>query len=180
MGFKEVLDLDANMTISLGGRDKKTGKPNPTQAEGYFLGSKQVVSKRAKTGFSYLHILQTEEGNLGIWGKTDLDRKIRSVPAGAMTRITQSGMQVTENGDMYKFRVEVDADNSIDVSSISSSDRNDTQDVVTSDTEDHEEEAALDEPNLVKTAPPKVAASTPTSSQQSRVQALLNRSTRAN
>lgn len=116
MGFKEVTSLDTDHTTALGGINKKTGKSNPTSAEGYYLGSKKVESKKARSGFAYLHILQTPKGNLGIWGKTDLDRKILSVPPGSMVRVTHTGMLTTPNGDMYKFKVEVDSDNTIEVS----------------------------------------------------------------
>lgn len=115
MAFKEVQSLDADNTTALGGFNKKTGKKNPTNAEGYYLGTRQVDSPRSKSGKSALHFLQTPKGNLGVWGKTDLDRKLSNVPAGTMVRITQSGTVPTPNGDMYKFKVEVDPDNTIEV-----------------------------------------------------------------
>src|SRR3954468_6708897 len=111
MGFREVQTLDAEVTIALGGRNKKTGKANPTSAEGYFLGSRQVDSKKSKNGKASIHFLQTAEGNLGVWGKTDLDRKLSAVTPGTMVRITQSGMVATPNGDMYKYKVEIDESN---------------------------------------------------------------------
>ncbi len=113
MAFKEVSSLDADVTIALGKKDKATGKPYPKQAEGYFLGSRTVENKR---GESKLHFLQTPKGNLGIWGTTDLNRKLASAPVGAMVRITSTGTKPTPNGDMYTYKVEVDADNSIEVS----------------------------------------------------------------
>lgn len=116
MAFKEILSLDADTTISLGGVDKKTGKPNAKTVEGYFIGTKLIVSKKAKDGFSRLHILQTAKGNLGVWGKTNLDQKMLTVTPGVMIRVTQSGKQNTPNGEMYLFKVEHDNDNSIEVS----------------------------------------------------------------
>lgn len=115
MAFKEVQSLDADNVISLGGQNKKTGKKNPTQVEGYFLGSKTVPDKKKKSGEGYIHVFQTAEGNIGVWGKTDLDRKLASAPLGAMVRATHSGFRATPNGDMYTYKVEVDEDNSIDV-----------------------------------------------------------------
>lgn len=115
MAFKEVSTLDAENTTALGGTNRKTGKKNPTGAEGYFLGTRKVESKKSKTGFASIHFLQTPKGNLGIWGKTDLDRKLSAVAPGTMIRITQSGMTATPNGEMYKFKVEVDNDNTIEV-----------------------------------------------------------------
>lgn len=116
MGFTQVQDLDASETTALGGKNKQTGKANPTAAEGYFLGSKSVESVRSKTGTCFLHILQTSEGNLGVWGKTDLDRKMKNVKPGTMVRITQNGMlEIPGKNPMYKFKVEVDLDNTIEV-----------------------------------------------------------------
>ena len=45
MAFKEVQSLEAENAISLGGRNKKTGKENPTKAEGYYLGSRTTTGK---------------------------------------------------------------------------------------------------------------------------------------
>ncbi len=115
MAFKTVLELDADVTISLGGVNKKSGKKNPSQVEGYYLGSKTVASKKAKSGECSIYILQTAQGNVGVWGKTNLDQKMRSAPVGAMLRLTHTGFQSTPNGEMYKYSVEVDADNSIEV-----------------------------------------------------------------
>lgn len=115
MGFKELQDLDASTVIALGGRNKKTGKENPSTVEGYYLGSRKVDSKKNKTGFSYIHILSTPKGNLGVWGKTDLDRKILSVSPGTMIRATHVGMLQVPTGEMYKYKVEIDDSNTIEV-----------------------------------------------------------------
>jgi hypothetical protein len=124
MAFKAVLDLNAEVTISLGGINKKTGKANPKSVEGYYLGKKSIEDRKKKSGVSYIYILQTDKGNVGVWGKTDMDRKMLSVREGEMIRITHSGMAKTANGDMYKYTVEVDSENTIQVlgsSSVSSS-----------------------------------------------------------
>ncbi len=112
MGFKEVSSLDADVTVALGKRDKKTGKEYPKSAEGYYLGSREVENKR---GMSKLHFLQTPKGNLGVWGTTDLDRKMGQVTPGTMIRVTSTGTKPTPNGDMYTYRVEQDSDNTIEV-----------------------------------------------------------------
>lgn len=111
MGFTEVTSLDADVTVALGKKDKN-GKSYPKQAEGYFLGSRTVESKR---GESKLHFLQTPKGNLGIWGTTDLNRKLGAVPVGTMVRVTSTGMKPTPNGDMYTYKVEVDKENCIEL-----------------------------------------------------------------
>lgn len=113
MAFKEVASLDAEVTVALGKKNKETGKAYPKSAEGYFLGSRTVKNKR---GDSNLHFLQVEDGtNLGIWGTTDLDRKLAQVVAGTMIRITSTGTKATPNGEMYTYKVEQDAGNQIEV-----------------------------------------------------------------
>src|SRR6185369_493523 len=103
MAYKSVIDLDAEVTISLGGINKQTRKPNPLQVEGYYLGNRQVTSTRAKSGFDYLYYFQTPKGNVAVWGNTDLTRKMASVTPGVMVRASFDKMQPTPNGDMYKF-----------------------------------------------------------------------------
>lgn len=173
MSFKEVVDLDCESTISLGGRDKKTGKANPTQLEGYFVGSKKTKSTRAKSGFSNLHIFQTENGNIGLWGKTDLDRKMLSVTPGSMTRVTQSGSVPTPNGDMYKYKVEVDASNKIDVGSLESSESASGSDEESYDEESGEDDTISDEVSPSRASAPKRPIAAPDASRQAAVQALL-------
>lgn len=114
--YKEVTDLSADNVVSLGGSNRKTGKANPKSIEGYYLGKKQVADKKKQSGFSYIYIFQTPKGNVGVWGKTDLDRKMSQATPGSMVRATHTGMQTTPNGDMYKYKVEVDEDNTIEVS----------------------------------------------------------------
>ena len=113
MSFKEVSSLDADVTIALGKKNKETGKPYPKQIEGYYLGSRTVENKR---GESQLHFLQTANGNVGVWGTTDLNRKLSGVEAGTMIRVTSTGTKPTPNGDMYTYKVEVDSENTIEVS----------------------------------------------------------------
>jgi hypothetical protein len=106
MAFKDVQSLEADNTVSLGGFNKKSRTENPTTAEGYYLGSKKVESKMAKSGYAYIHILQTSKGNLGV---------LQVIP-GAMVRITQSGTRAIPGvNDMYIFKVQQDLDNCIDV-----------------------------------------------------------------
>jgi len=112
LGFKELASLDADTVIALGKKDKVTGKPYPKQAEGYYLGSRETENRKGK---SQLHFLQTPEGNLGLWGTTDMNRKLANVALGSMVRVTSNGTKPTPNGDMYVYKVEVDADNTIDV-----------------------------------------------------------------
>lgn len=181
MAFKPVIDLDCENTTALGGVNRKTGKANPKQVEGYYVGRKEVDSPKAKSGKCFLYILQTEKGNLGIWGKTDLDRKMNSATIGASTRITQSGMSPTKNGDMYKFTVEVDLDNTIEVSAVPAD--NGYQSATNDDDNgdmSYLQETDLDGEDDVDVAPPAPAArtsrpaATPTAASVAAVRAQLS------
>jgi len=140
MAFKEVVALEADVTIALGGINRKTNKKNPTEIEGYYLGKRAVEDKKKKSGVSYIYFLQTNKGNVGVWGKTDLDRKLMSVTPGQMIRITAAGTVPTPNGDMYKYKLEVDPDNTIDVSNLASETVNEAADE-TVDNGDADEES---------------------------------------
>ena len=115
MAYKTVTDLSTDITISLGGTNRKTGKKNPTSIEGYYLGRREVPDTKKNSGVSYIYTFQTPKGNVGVWGKTDLDRKMQGVNPGTMVRASFDKMVPTSKGEMYKFKVEVDADNTVEV-----------------------------------------------------------------
>lgn len=183
MAFKKLADLNTGTTVALGGLNKKTGKPNPTKLEGYYLGTKQVVSPKSRTGFSAVHVFQTPKGETGVWGKTDLDSKMKAATLGAMTRITQSGKQaIPGKNDMYKFTVEVDEDNTIEVSGAQTEqvEEETSDEEYVADSFEEEESAVdaddepLDEIAPVRATPQRQAANTVDAARQARVQALLS------
>jgi hypothetical protein len=108
MAFREITSLEADTVIALGKIDKKTGKPYPKVIEGYLLGSRTIKSPR---GDSSLFIFETPKGNVGVYGTTDLNRKLANVAPGTMTRVTSTGTRPTKNGNMYTYKVEQDQDN---------------------------------------------------------------------
>jgi len=166
MGFTEVSSLDADVTIALGKINKETGKPYPKQAEGYFLGSRIVQNKR---GESRLFFLQTPKGNLGIWGTTDLDRKLGQVQPGTMVRITSTGTKPTPNGDMYTYKVEVDKSNTIEVQAEGGNDYTPNL-PPTSYKEDAEDDTYTDEAD---DTPTPVETSADLAARKARTEALL-------
>lgn len=177
MGFQEVTSLDAETTIRLGGVDKKTGKKCPTTAEGYYLGAKVIDSPKSKSGKASLHIFSTPKGNLGVWGKTNMDQKLKTVTPGTMTRITFTGMQPTKNGEMYVYKVETDGENTIDVSALSDS----SNDVSGGVGEDYDTDASQYD-GSVETEDESVddedalqAAALAAAERKAKVQAVLNR-----
>jgi len=182
MAFKEIQSLDSETTISLGGFNKKTRQDNPTQVEGYYIGSKTVPSQKSKTGKAYLHYFQTADGNIAVWGKTDLDRKMSALAdkLGVMVRVTQKGTKPTKGGnDMYMFRVEVDADNRIEVevqsSTVETEESSDytDEDYETSYEDDENPNAEFDGPSTRRPVAPVKAAAVPDAAHQARVKAML-------
>lgn len=172
MAFKEVSDLNADTTVSIGGLNKKTNKKNPTSIEGYYLGSKQVADKKKKSGVSYIYILQTPKGNVGVWGKTDLDRKMLAAPVGNMVRISHDGMVNTPNGEMYKYKVAYDPENTIEVTG--AQEANETSFGTSSvDDEDagYEEETEDEDESYARVTAPVAAMSA--SDRKAQVEALL-------
>lgn len=173
MAFKTVLSLDADNTISLGGFNKKTKKDNPTSAEGYFLGSREVDQKNGK---SMLHFLQTPKGNLGVWGKTDMNRKLANAEPGTMIRVSFTGMQDTPKGEMYKFKVEVDEDNTIEVGDLAASESqgdSGSEETVDEGEETTDDDNDSDTDNDADEAPAKTASTVSAADRAAKVQALL-------
>lgn len=171
MGFQQVTDLDAESTIALGGHNKKTGKANPTSVEGYYLGSRKVESKKAKSGFCFIYYFQTPKGNVGVWGKTDLDRKMETVTPGLMVRASFLKMVTTPSGEMYKYVVEFDPENTIEVSTLVAGEGNEAD--TTTDTNDTTDDDAADEDEVDEDA--LQAAALVTAERKAAVQALLNK-----
>jgi len=176
MAFKEISDSDT--TISLGGTNKKTGKPNPVSITGYYLGTREV---KTEYGLAQLHNLQTETGTVGVWGKTDLNKKMTAVPAGAMIRITQNGMmKMAGRNSMYKYKVEVDTDDTLSFSSSEQSGEEENNELFPQLNEDYEESAVDEEEEHLDEVPPArpVAAKKATSidaDRQAKVKSLLSK-----
>lgn len=187
MGFKEITGLETDTTVSLGGLNKKTGKNNPTSLEGYYVGSKSVPSLMSKTGLAQLHVFQTDKGNVGLWGKTDLDRKMRKAILGEMMRISLNGKAPPQPGKMpmIKFKVDRDPLNTIEVESQQSVAEETANPPTGSsfesayaeeETHDAEEYADLDEVPSALAVAPKVPAAAPSAARQAKVQELLAKS----
>ncbi len=114
MGYEKVTDLNCDTVVKLGGTDEKTGKKNPTEIEGFYLGGRKV---KTTTGESTIHVFQTDKGNKGIWGSADTNSKLSSAPLGAMTLVEFKGkMKIGGGKTKNLFDVSVDRDNVITVS----------------------------------------------------------------
>lgn len=177
MGFREIVSAPA---IGLGGVNKKTGKANPTKVEGYFLRSREIPDNKKKTGISLIHDFLTKTGEVAVWGKTDLDRKLQSVMPGTMTRVTFTGKtRPTPNGEMILFTVESDPDNTMEVAPAPEAGEepaeDDTGTYESGEAEEaavEEEESPVDEVTPPRAQPPKQAATTD-AARAAKVKALL-------
>lgn len=58
-------------------------KSEEKSVQGYYLGVKLVGEQKY-----VLHVFQTKNGPLGVWGASDLNQKMKGVPLRAMTRVT--------------------------------------------------------------------------------------------
>lgn len=184
MGFKEIKSLDADTVISIGGENKKTRKQNPKSIEGFYLGSKTVKSPKSKSGEAKIHIFQTAKGDVGVWGKTDMDRKMGTATPGAMTRVAFDKMKSTPNGDMYTYKVEQDDSFTIEVEGLQTSandignnDDNDSDGSYSEQSKEYNDDddtATEDEEDAVQ------AAALAAQERKAKVQALLNKGKGAN
>ena len=174
MAFKTVSDLNTDNAIALGGYNKKLKKENPTTITGYFIGSKEIDSAMSKTGKAKLHVFQTATGNVGVWGKTDLDRKLDLTPSGALTRVTFDGFQeIKGKNPMYKYKVEVDSDNTIEVAAPTTTFEAASDDQAYAYGSDDDGEDDVDAIPLPAARAPSNPARTPSADHQARVDALV-------
>lgn len=175
MAYKQVNSLDADTTIAIGGFNKKLKKDNPLSAEGHYLGAKVVDSAKSKSGKALLHIFQTAKGNLGVWGKTDMDRKLAQVTPGTMTRVSFKTMKAVPTGEMYIFSVEVDGDNTIEVNLQDTATTTDDGDDLNGGGQEQEEESYNNDHE-----PDEEQQALEAAENKARVAALLNRNKTSN
>lgn len=180
MGYQKKSDLSTETAIQLGGTNKKTGKPNPKFVEGYYLGSKTTQSD---FGEGKLHVFQTAEGNVGVWGKTNSNRLLASEHLGQMVKLSFTGMGKAQKGRAapYNYELLFDADNTIAVASDSAESfgqeeaaSDDTGSEEVDYSQDEASEESTDEAPPARPVMPKRAAATPSPEARAKVQALLN------
>jgi hypothetical protein len=175
MGLTEVVSLEAEVTYSLGKLNKKTGKTDPKSVEGYYLGKRTVETK---LGDSSIHFFQTEKGNVGVWGTTDLNRKLSNVKPGTMTKAEFAGMKPTPRGDMRSFKVFQDKENTIEVSvepaPAQYADELENGSTYNENHEDEQDNSGYEAPSYTVATVNNVQVSA--AERQARVQALFNKS----
>lgn len=176
--WQTKFDGKTDKTISLG------GDGNPTQIVGYFVGSKTTPDKGYGEG--KLHIFKTQEGYVGVWGKTRLNNLLTEDHKGQMCRVTFTGMIPPPPGKKgrrpsYGFKLDYKANDTIDVSGVSlnsgeaeSHEDYELNDVVSDDSAS--EDFSFDEaPPVVKVAAPARPAAPANAARRAEVENLLKR-----
>lgn len=136
MAFKNLQEFRSNTTISLGGFNDKSGTANPSQIEGFYLGSRTGTNS---SGEFTVHTFQTPKGNIDVWGKSKLTRLLSQVDPGVMVKATYLGKVKTPKGNMHDFQVAVDEDQTIDVASLVAGEQNDNDYTGVSDEDDSDQ-----------------------------------------
>lgn len=178
MSYKTKFDGRTDKTIKLG------GEGNPSSIEGYFLGSKETTSDY---GPGKLHLFQTSEGVVGVWGKTRMNTLLTEDHRGQMVLLSFTGMIAPSKKGRrpsYGYKLQYDPENTIDVSNIdltaaaSAEDDGDAEiaDLMNggADLESYETEAEEEAPAPRLAVPPRVAAAPASADRQAKMQALLN------
>lgn len=176
MSYKTKFDGRTDKTIKLG------GDGNPVSIEGYFLGSKETQSDY---GPGKLHLFQTSDGVVGVWGKTRMNTLLTEDHRGQMVLLSFTGMIAPSKKGRrpsYGFKLQYDPENTIDVSNIDLSAAPSAEDDEDLGLGEEHNEMSTDglEDELeaeVRPAPavaPRVAASVPSADRQAKMQALLN------
>lgn len=177
MGYITKFDGSTDKTIKLG------GDGNPASIEGYFLGSKDTESDY---GPGKLHIFQTKEGTVGVWGKTRMNSLLTEDHKGQMVLLSFTGMVAPSKKGRkpsYGYKLQYDKDNTIDTSSVNLNaappavDEEDTDVSTQALTEGFQDtyEEPVEETVFSRPVAPRIPASVPSASSQAKVQALLNK-----
>lgn len=121
MAYELLSDVE---TVVLGGKNKETGKKNPTSLEGYFLRVEHRPNKfNPKVPQNY-YVFQTSTGDKGLFGKAGVDREMKKAILGAMTKVvnTEKTLDTGKGNPMIVFEVYQDKSNSIEVAEQDSTD----------------------------------------------------------
>jgi hypothetical protein len=165
MAYEDLVNIQV---VSLGGINAKTGKKNPTELEGYYLGSEQRPNKFNPEKPKNFYKFQTASGDIGVYGSAGIDDALKSARIGLMTKLVSTG-QVKDTGKgnpMKLFKAAQDKTNTLSVP-LGQSEWDGA------DSDAYEEESS-DE--VVPTRPvAAVTATVPSTEKQARLNAMLNK-----
>lgn len=165
--------LDDVKAVKLGGVDKKTGKKNPTEIEGYYLRVEKRPNK-FKDEPQNFYIFQTAEGDVGVYATGGIQREMKKAVIGRMTKLINTGrtLDTGKGNPMTVYQAFQDKSNTIEVSEAPEV----SMEYGSLDAEDPV--AELEEENFEEVLParpvaPKVASSVPDADRRAKMQALL-------
>lgn len=172
MAYEELKDVTG---IKLGGTNKKTGKPNPTRLEGYFIRVEERINKFNKDKPQKFYVFQTAEGDVGLYGTAGIDREMRKATPGRMTLVIETGetLDTGKGNPMKVYVVKQDKSNAIEVDNETPS--YDSLDLDDSGAELEEEEELAPVVHKAVAAPIRAVASNLDSERRARVQAMLGK-----
>ncbi len=155
--------------VSLGGINKKTGKKNPTELEGYYIGSEPRPNKFNLAIPKNFYKFQTQAGLVGLYASAGIDQTMKSAVVGRMTKIVATGetLDTGKGNPMKVYEVMQDRTNNIDVDSSWAAPTTDAAE---------ETEESFGEPEAASYAPPSPpprAATVPSADRQARINAML-------
>jgi hypothetical protein len=109
MAYNEIGEVKI---VILGGTNDRTGEPNPTSVEGYFLRTESKPNKFDKAKPKNFYVFSTRDGEVGIYGSGGLDQLMKNAVIGVMTKVTDTGERLdTGKGNPMKvYRVQQDPD----------------------------------------------------------------------
>lgn len=193
MAYEEIGNVP---TVVLGGVDKKTGKKNPTQIEGYLLRVEPRPNKFNPDKPQNYYVFRTKDGDKGVYAKAGIDRELKNARYGRMTLLIDTGktLDTGKGNPMRVFKAQQDPDNNI---ALSEDDKvqgysnpgepeiDDTDADLQAGADDAGDSdldgdaPAPDEQQVQRPRPPVRAAQPPSADRQKRVQDLLNRGKRS-
>lgn len=115
MGYEKLSDVKP---VALGGVDKKSGKRNPTELEGYYIRREEKPNKFNPGKPQSFYVFETKEGQVGLFGKAGIDREMKKASIGVMTKVIDTGklLDTGKGNPMRVFEVFQDSANRIEVS----------------------------------------------------------------
>ncbi len=176
MAYEEVSEVS---TVQLGGVNKKTGKPNPTELEGYYVGVEQRPNKFNPAQPKNFYKFQTQNGLVGTYASAGIDSALKNAVLGRMTLLISTGeIKDTGKGNPMKvFKAKQDKTNTIDVDNASFASDNSSDEYGSTDTYSEPEEVELTPP--ARPVAPARAATVPSADRQARIQAMLSNKSRS-
>lgn len=171
MAYEELGEL---RLVQLGGVNKVTGKNNPTEVEGYYLGSEDRPNRFDPKRPQKLYKFQTQNGDVGVFGKAGLDKVMKGATIGAMTKVVSTGetLDTGKGNPMKIFKAYQDKGNTTQVTTGGLDQPGDEYEEVT-------DEDTSDEVQYTRPTAPSTVATTPNAATRARVEALMKNRNKA-